>query len=62
MSNDQRVCSDEEFALILRRAAELASRGESPAALSAGLTLTEMKAAAVQVGIDPNTSAINDAQ
>jgi hypothetical protein len=53
MSNDQRVYSDEEFALILRKAAELASRAESPAPLSAGLTLTEMKAAAAQVGIDP---------
>ena len=53
MSDDQRVYSDEEFALILRKAAELASRAESPAASSAGLTLTEMKAAAAQVGLDP---------
>ena len=28
MSDDQRVYSDEEFALILRRATELASRAE----------------------------------
>lgn len=54
MSNHQRVYSDEEFALILRKAAELASRADSPAALSPGLTLTEMKAAAAQVGIDPS--------
>jgi hypothetical protein len=53
MSGDQRVYSDEEFALILRKAAELASRAEAPAASSAGLTLTEMKAAAAQVGFDP---------
>jgi hypothetical protein len=50
---DQRVYSDEEFALILRKAAELASRAESPAASAAGLTLTEMKSAAAQAGLDP---------
>src|SRR3982751_475299 len=53
MSDDQRVYSDEEFALILRKAAELASGAEAPAPSSAGLTLTEMKAAAAQVGLDP---------
>jgi hypothetical protein len=53
MSDDQRVYSDEEFALILRKATELSSRSEGPASLSAGLTLAEMKAAAAQVGLDP---------
>lgn len=53
MADDQRVYSDEEFALILRKAAELASRAESPAASSAGLTLAEMKSAAAQAGLDP---------
>lgn len=53
MMDDQRVYSDEEFALILRKATELASRAEGPAASSGGLTLTEMKAAAEQVGLDP---------
>ena len=53
MADEQRVYSEEEFALILRKAAELASRAESPAASSAGLTLNEMKAAAAQVGFDP---------
>jgi hypothetical protein len=53
MADDQRLYSDEEFALILRKAAELASRVESPAASSAGLTLTEMKSAATQAGLDP---------
>ena len=53
MADDQRVYSDEEFALILRKAAELASRVESPAASSAGLTLAEMKSAAAQAGLDP---------
>jgi len=50
MADDQRVYSDEEFALILRKAAELASRAESPATSSAGLTLTGMKSAAAQAG------------
>ena len=53
MADDQRVYSDEEFALILRKAAELASRAESHDASSAGLTLTEMKSAAAQAGLDP---------
>lgn len=53
MSDDQRVYTDEEFALILRKAAELASRAESPGASSAGLTMTEMKSAATQAGLDP---------
>jgi len=53
MADDQRVYSDEEFGLILRKAAELASRAESSAAPSAGLTLIEMKSAAAQAGLDP---------
>jgi hypothetical protein len=53
MSDDQRVYSDEEFALILRTATELANRAEPTAASSSGLTLAEMKAAAAQVGLDP---------
>jgi hypothetical protein len=53
MSDDQRVYSDEEFALVLRKATELASRAEPRTPSSAGLTLTEMKAAAAQVGLDP---------
>jgi hypothetical protein len=53
MPDDQRVYSDEEFALILRDAAELASRGETSGTSSAGLTLTEMQAIAAQVGLDP---------
>lgn len=54
MSDDQRVYSDEEFAVILRKAAELASRVESSGASSGGLTMTEMKSAATQVGLDPS--------
>jgi hypothetical protein len=53
MSDDQRAYSDEEFALILRKATELASRSDGPASSSGGLTLAEMKAAAAQVGLDP---------
>ena len=53
MSDDQRVYSDEEFALILRTAAELASRAEQPGFSSNGLTLAEMKSAAAQAGLDP---------
>jgi hypothetical protein len=53
MSDDQRVYSDEEFVLILRKAAELASQAESPSATSAGLTMAEMKSAATQAGLDP---------
>lgn len=53
MSDDQRVYSDEEFALILRTAAELASRSEQPSLSSDGFTLAEMQSAAAQVGLDP---------
>jgi hypothetical protein len=53
MSDDRRVYSDEEFALILRKTAELAGHAESSAPSSGGLTLTEMKLAAAQVGYDP---------
>jgi hypothetical protein len=53
MADDRRVYSDEEFALVLRKAAELANRAESPGASSSGLTLAEMKSAAAQAGLDP---------
>ena len=53
MADDQRVYSDEEFALILRTAAELATRTQQPGFSSDGLTLTEMQSAAAQVGLDP---------
>src|SRR5262245_39891252 len=53
MADDQRVYTDEEFARILRTAAELASRAERPRFSSNGLTLTEMKSAAAQAGLDP---------
>jgi hypothetical protein len=53
MANDPRVYSDEEFALVLHKAAELASRADQPGFSSNGLTLNEMKSAAAQAGIDP---------
>ena len=54
MPADERVYSDEEFALILKKATELASRAEPTTGTSVGLTLSEMKAAAAQVGFDPS--------
>jgi hypothetical protein len=53
ISDDRRVYSDEEFALILRKAAELAEPADPSSRSPAGLTLAEMKAAAAQVGIEP---------
>jgi hypothetical protein len=53
MKDDQRVYSNEEFALILRTASELATGAEQPRSPSDGLTLTEMKSAAAQAGLDP---------
>lgn len=44
---------DEEFTLVLRRAAEVASPARPGATSSAGLTLAEMKAAASEVDFDP---------
>ena len=49
----ERTYSDEEFALILRKAADLASRSDQPGTSGTGLTLAEMKAAASQSGFDP---------
>lgn len=53
MSDDQRVYSDEEFARILRKATDMASRAEQLSPSSTGLTLTEMKVAAAEAGLDP---------
>jgi hypothetical protein len=53
MIDDRRVYSDEEFAIILRTAAELSGRVEQPGVSAAGLTLAEMKSAAAQAGLDP---------
>jgi len=52
-ADDGRVYSDEEFALILRRAAELSSQSDHADSSPDGLTLAEMKSAAAQAGLDP---------
>jgi hypothetical protein len=53
MSDSPRVYSDEEFAVILRKAMELANDAEVPAISPEGMTLAEIKSAASQVGLDP---------
>jgi hypothetical protein len=53
VADDQRLYTDEEFAVILRTASELASRTDQPGFSSNGLTLAEMQSAAAQVGLDP---------
>jgi hypothetical protein len=53
MSDDRSVYSDEEFALILRKAAELAEPADPQSHSAGGLTLADMKAAAAQAGFDP---------
>jgi hypothetical protein len=53
ISDDRRTYSDDEFALILRKAAELAQPADPSSHSSGKVTLAEMKAAAAQVGIDP---------
>ena len=52
-ADDQRIYSEEEFALILRKAAEGASGSGTPRSSREGLTLAEMRSAAEQAGIDP---------
>jgi hypothetical protein len=47
------VYTDAEFALILRKAAELANSNGPRSSSPGGLTLAEMKAAASEAGIDP---------
>ena len=53
MTDDRRVYSDEEFAVILRKASELSAAREPSGPSAGGLTLAEMKAAAAQAGFDP---------
>lgn len=53
MTDDRRVYSDEEFAVILRKASELSATREPSSPSGGGLTLAEMKAAAAQAGFDP---------
>ena len=56
IADDPKTYSDEEFALILRRASEMARSPESEPtarARSEGLSLTEMKEIAAEAGLDP---------
>jgi len=52
MDDHRRVYSEEEFAVILRKASELSVEGEASGPSAGGLTLAEMKAAA-HAGFDP---------
>jgi hypothetical protein len=56
-SNDDRRYSDEEFALILRKASELQEGGAKPPALRTGMSIEEIKSIAVEAGIDPDKVA-----
>ncbi len=53
MSNDARHFSDEEFALVLRKALELQDGGPRSSLPSEGLSLEDMKSVAREVGLDP---------
>ena len=53
MSVDHKTYTDEEFALVLRKAAELAEESEVSARPVAGLSLEDMKAIAAEAGLDP---------
>ena len=53
ISEDNKTYSDQEFALILSKASELARSSDSAGHPSAGFSLEEMKAVAVEVGLDP---------
>ncbi len=52
-SDDQRIYSDAEFALILSKAAEEPRQTNVRSSSNDGVTLDEMKAAAEEAGIDP---------
>jgi len=54
---DDRRYTDQEFALILRKASELAKDRPGPAGRSGGLTLSQMQDIAGEAGIDPELVA-----
>ncbi len=54
MADADRKFSDEEFALILRKASELQDRPATVEGGSGGISLDEIKAIAQEVGIDPS--------
>ena len=53
MSENKRTYSDEEFGVVLRRAAELARTSDVSQGSATGLSLDEMKAIAAEAGLDP---------
>ena len=53
ISKDKKAYTDREFALILSKASELASSSDSAEHPSGGFSLEEMKAIAVEAGLDP---------
>ena len=57
MGDMERRYTDQEFALILRKAAELQDRSGVAAPAEGGLSLTEIAAIAREVGLDPDRVA-----
>jgi hypothetical protein len=53
MEEDERVYSDEDFRRILEKAEELAKESDRPSEPGTLLSLSEMKAAAAEAGLDP---------
>ena len=54
MSKDNRTYTDEEFALILKKAAALASESEASAIAAGELSIDDMKSIAAEAGLDPS--------
>lgn len=53
ISEDGKTYTDQEFALILSKASELARASDASAESLQGISLDEMKAVAAEVGLDP---------
>jgi hypothetical protein len=54
MSEDNKAYTDEEFALILRKAAELASESDASQTSAGELSMDDMKSIAAEAGLDPS--------
>lgn len=54
MNKDERTYTDEEFARILKKAAELAGSPRSIARIGDGLTIEEIKSIAAEAGLNPD--------
>lgn len=53
MEEDEKTYSDDDFRRILNKAEDLANEAEGSAAPGASLSLSDMKAAAAEAGLDP---------